>query len=151
MVYGALCCADTSPMVAVSKDLFIEQGATFNFYFQWRAASGATTVPRNLTGWIFRMQARASQKSSPILIDASTTNGKITLGDDPNTALANDPTNGWVRISLTDDDTDLLTFKSARYDLEAEDTAGNVYRVLQGNITVSPNITQEADDPAQEG
>lgn len=144
-------------MTAVKKDLYIEQGTTFVLPFQWCTA-GVDAVtpgpPRDLTGWQVRMQVRKSQ-GEPVQINATTTNGKIVLGWDPNN-LATDPTalpagtpdpaNGWITVYLTDDDTDLLNTKTGKYDLEAESPAGRVYRLLQGVVTVDPNITQESDD-----
>lgn len=135
-------------MTAIPRNITIEQGATFVLHFQW-LEPGVDAVtpgdPHDLTGWIVRMQIRKKQ-ADPILVDATTVNGKIVLGAD-NNGGAIDPTNGWIKVTLTDDDTDLLTTKSAKYDLEAEDTLGNVYRILQGSVTVDPNITQEVDDP----
>jgi hypothetical protein len=125
---------------AVTRPLYIEQGATFRFGFNWHRANDADpTQPGeayDLTGWHARMQIRKNQQS-PILVDASDTNGKITLGGNT----------GRIDIVLSDDDTDLLTTKSAQYDLEVEDPDGVVYRLLEGQVTVSPNITQETDDP----
>lgn len=147
-------------MTATPKDLYIDQGATFVLSFQW---CGPGTVdangvlqpgpPKDLTGWTVRMQIRKTQ-GQPALADASTTNGKITLGaqwgdatTDPDLGGTPAPTNGWIKVKLTDADTDAITSKSAKYDLEAEDTNGNVYRLLQGNVTVDPNITQTGTDP----
>jgi hypothetical protein len=156
-------------VTAVEKNLSVEQGATFKFFFQWRVPTGPTTsAPRNLTGWVIRMEARKSQKGV-LVLSASTTDGKIDLGVDPenpatdpdldqtdpnrfpviNPGIPN-PSNGWVRLRLTDDDTDLLTSASTRYDMEAEAPNGDVYRLMQGSINVSANITQMADDPAME-
>ena len=136
-------------MTAVSKNIFIEQGTTFTMSFQWRTPTGVgdATAPKNLTGWIFRMQARTKQQGI-VAIDATTANGKITLGIDPtDSGAAVTPTNGWVRLKLTDDETDLLAIAATKYDLEAESPTGDVYRLLQGSVTISPNITQEPEDP----
>lgn len=152
-------------MVAISRDLFIEQGATFYFHFQWRTpAANGTTTPKNLTGWTVRMQVRKNQQSA-LILDASTTNGKIRLGVDPEDPATDpdldqtnpnlypptnpgvpQPSNGWIRLRLTDEDTDILN-TTGRYDLEAESPRGDVYRLLQGGVSVSGNITQDADDP----
>lgn len=140
-------------MTAVKKDLYIEQGATFILDFQWCARGaddpdGNPTAgdPRNLTGMIGRMQIRKSQQEVE-QIDATTVNGKIVFGVDPATPLMTpDLTNGWIHIELPDEDTDEITLKTAKYDLEIEDSTGRVYRLLQGGVTVDPNYTQEAED-----
>lgn len=98
------------------------------------------------------MQCRKKQKD-PLLFEANTTNGKIILGDDPNTVgVEADPTNGWITLKLPPTDTNLLVTASARYDLEAVDPNNvDVYRLLKGSITVDGNITQVAEDPPMEG
>lgn len=128
-------------MTAVPRPLYIEQGATFETGFNWHREStttpGTAGDPYDLTGCIARMQIRKSQ-GSPVLVDATTTNGKIVLGT----------TDGRVDIVLSDDDTDMLTTKSALYDLEIEFPDGRVVRLLQGPVTVDPNITQvDGADP----
>ena len=146
-------------MTAVKKDIYIEQGATFILAFQWvnqgPVVGGVVTpgTPKNLTGWVVRMQVRKSQQDTA-QIDANTTNAKIILGRDPSTENpttgafpAADPTNGWIYVNLTPTDTNMLTTKAAKYDLEAENPAGKVYRLLQGAVTIDPNITQATSEP----
>jgi hypothetical protein len=141
-------------MPAVQRSLYIEQGATYVLRLQWRQPDttddfGNVTQgdPYDLTGWVSRMQIRQKQ-GAPALVNATTENGKITLGVDPDNPEATpDPTTGRIQVVLSDEDTDLLTVKAAKYDLEVEDVSGRVYRLLQGDVTVSPNITQESDDP----
>lgn len=139
-------------MAAVEKDLFVEQGATFRFPFQWCSpAAGNTLAPRDLTGWTFRMQARRKQSATPIIIEANTENSKIVVGTDPSDDIMGnptpDPTNGWVTIHLTAEDTEILNVATCRYDLEAVAPNDDVYRLLQGVIRVSPNITQGVGEP----
>lgn len=134
-------------MTAAKVDLYIEQGATFRRTWRWseRLEDGTAGSPIDLTGWMARMQIRRTQ-GSPAVISLSTfaispAVPGITLGG----AL------GTISVHMTDDQTDLLTPKTALYDLELESPSGDVHRFLQGKITVDPNITQESDDPALEG
>lgn len=152
-------------MTAVKKDLYIEQGATFILPFQWCLPGVDASTPgnpRDLTGYIFRMQVRKSQQDTALVDATGGTggNGKIVAGwdpDDPATdptitpAGTPNPANGWVTIYLTDTDTDGITAKTAKYDLEAEDPDGKVYRLLQGAVTTDPNYTQSATDPVVSG
>lgn len=138
-------------MAAVVQDHTIEQGATWLWAFRLRVVNEADPTvpgtPYDLTGWTVRMQIRRKQQEAA-LVSATTTNGKFTLGKDPeNEAATPDPTNGWVFLELTDEDTDLLAVKTCVYDVEVETPAGRVYRLFKGTITVDPNVTQEADDP----
>lgn len=126
-------------MTAAKKDLYIEQGATFGLSFTWR--EGTTEEPgdpHDLTGAVARMQIRKKQQD-PALVSASSDGvvPKITLGGAA----------GTVALELSDEDTDLLTSKSALYDLEVELADGTVVRLLQGRVTVDPNITQLPEDP----
>ena len=41
----------------------------------------------------------------------------------------------------------MIPVKSAYYDLEITLASGTTYRLLQGRVTVDPNITQDAGDP----
>ncbi len=125
-------------MPAIQKDLFIEQGATFVLSFTWyhedELEPGEPGEPYDLTGAHARMQIR-KKRTEPVLIEADDTNGKIALGG----------TAGTVVVTLADEDTDLLDLKSAAYDLEIEFADGRVTRLMQGKVTVSPNITHEDD------
>lgn len=131
-------------MTAVNRPIAIEQGATWTLGFNWHQAGADANTPGDpydLTGWVARMQIRRRQ-GTPILLDASTSNGKIVLGT----------TNGRVDIKFSDEDTDGLATASALYDLELENPAGDVFRLLEGAVTVSPNITQEGGgEPVVDG
>ena len=125
-------------MTAAKRNLYIEQGATFNLSFVWNeGTSEAVGAPVDLTGCKARMQIRQKQ-GSPTIVDASTE------GTDPAIVLGG--ATGAVAVTLTDEATDLLTVKSGLYDLEIEFPDGTVYRLLEGGVTVSPNITQDPDD-----
>ena len=151
-------------MAAAEKELDVEQGATFFLGFTWYPPGPTdpetglpTGSPHDLTGCTARMQMRKKQ-GDPILLTATSEDpgdpldpllvaagaGRITLGG----------VTGRIEITLTDEDTDLLTFSQGRYDLEVEwpqqpgELRPRVDRVLQGKVNVSPNITQvEGDDP----
>lgn len=152
-------------MTAAVRDLVIEQGSTFTLGFNWHRegelVDGLPTPgdPYDLTGCTARMQVRRKQ-GDPVLLTATSIDvpteeparteaieagaGRIKLGG----------VTGRIDITLTDEDTDLLTAKSAAYDLEIEwppdvdQLRPHVDRLLQGIVTVIPNITQNPpDDP----
>ena len=124
-------------MPAVKADLPIEQGATYAFEIQWR--NKATLVPYDITGCTVNMQIRKSQQSD-VIIDASTTNGKITIVNG---------VEGRIGVKLKAADTSLLAVKEALYDMEVvfPNADTDTYRILEGKVTVSPNITQVASEP----
>ena len=129
-------------MAAKIEPITMEQGATFFMEFVWRedsdTAPGTPGDPVDLTGYIARMQVRAKQQGS-IMLEASSE------GATPDIALGG--ATGKFIIIIADEKTDLLSVKKAFYDLEAEDAAGRVYRVLEGPVTVRPNITQTPGQP----
>ena len=122
-------------MTAVTKPLYIEQGVTFTTGFNWYREStvtpGTPGDPYDLTGATARMQIRKKAGDPTVLVDASTENGKIVLGG----------TTGRVDIVLTDADTEALTVKTAAYDLKLALADGTTHRLLQGPVTVSPDVT----------
>lgn len=132
-------------MAAVVEDLDIEQGATFEFVFEWVNVDddGNEIGPVDMTGWTARMQVRKTQQAPPLVTLTSEVGGGITLGG----------ADGVVELLLTDQQTDLITQK-ALYDLEAKEPVelgGKVHRLLKGKVTPDPNITQDDDDPVVTG
>lgn len=113
-------------MTAVNKPLYIEQGATFTLGFNWHregpVVDGVVTPgdPYDLTGCTARMQIRRRQGETPLLtatselpVDAAAVAagaGRIRLGG----------ATGRIDITLTDEDTDLISARTAVYDLEVE-------------------------------
>ena len=137
-------------MTAIAKDLYVEQGATFVAYLRWLTAdANGDPVERDLTGWTFRMQAR-KKRGTAVLLEATTENDFIIPGVDPDDRSSThptfggtpDPTNGWLLIEIPAETTDAITASEAAYDLEGVDEKGYVYRLLQGTLNISPNITQ---------
>lgn len=121
-------------MVATIVDITMEQGATFEMSFVW-ANDEAGTQPIDLTGAQMRMQVRRQQQSDVLIEAVSPT--EIVLGG----------LSGTVAVTITDEVTSLLPLKKCRYDMEAEMPDGKVHRVIEGSVTVRPNITQEPGEP----
>lgn len=114
-------------MTAAPKDLVIEQGSTFTLGFNWHQegppdANGDPTpgAPYDLTGCTARMQIRRKQ-GDPVLLTATseppTTAEAIAAG--AGRIVLGGPT-GRIDITLTDEDTDMLSARTAVYDLEIE-------------------------------
>lgn len=113
----------------------LERGSTFQLTVTYKDAS-ATVV--NLTGWTYRMQVRESQSSdSPILTSEG---GSPTIAiDETNKAT------GVLVFSVTPTNTTAIspsTLTTAYYDIEIQKTStGEVRRILQGKLNISPEIT----------
>lgn len=89
-------------------------------------------TPIDLTGCTARMQVRPEVESSTVLLELTTANGGITLG-----GVA-----GTIELFVSDDDSAAFTWQSGSWDLEIEFPGGDVRRLAQGTVNVSPEVTR---------
>lgn len=113
-------------MNAGTYNIICEQGATFQRIITVVNADG--TLPNYNTSTA-RMQVRPTVESLVIIIELTTENGRITLLDNS------------ITLDILADDTTILAAGAYRYDLEIE-TGADVIRLVQGNFTVSPEVTR---------
>lgn len=118
-------------MKPATIDLTIYQGSTFSQKFQWK--TGSPPVPVNLTGYSARMQIREKLRSPTPIITLTTENGGI---------IITDPENGIFSLEISAEDTANLNFRSAVYDLEFVYPSGVVRRLIEGSVTLSPEVTR---------
>ena len=116
-------------MAAAQYDFEIEQGATLLKPIVWRDSAG---VAVNLTGYTAKMQVRKSASSDEVLLEMSTVNGKIQLT----------PATGTVTLVFSAATTAALDWRRGKYDLELTSADGTVTRLIEGEITVSREITR---------
>lgn len=116
-------------MAAADYDLLIEQGATLSQSFVWTDSSGAAI---NLIGYTARMQVRSSVTSATTLLELTTENGGITITGG----------SGTVTLTQTATQTAAYTWRQGVYDLELVSGGGVVTRLVQGSVTVSPEVTR---------
>lgn len=116
-------------MEPASIDLTIYQGSTFLKKFQWK--TGNPPVPVNLTGYSARMQIREKITSPNPVISLTTENGGIKLEND-----------GFIVLNISAEDTASFNFKGAVYDLELISPTGFVRRLIEGSVTLSPEVTR---------
>ena len=109
--------------------MWCEQGATFSLSITWTNPDG---TPINITGASAKMQVRATKTSSNVILEASTTNGRITLGGSAGTVIFNIP------ASVTS----LLSVGQYVYDLNITDSSGNITRLLEGAFFVDGEVTK---------
>ena len=110
--------------------LKIIQGATFRKPLVWLAPD--KTTPIDLTGCTARMQVRSEVESPAVLLELTTENGGIAI-DGPAGKLT-------LRISPTA--TAAIAWESGVWDLEVVHPSGDVTRLAQGAISVSPEVTR---------
>lgn len=121
-------------MAAPVYNTTIERGSTFQLTVTYKDASGSVV---NLTGWTYRMQVRESSSGSLILTSEG---GSPTIAiDETNKAT------GVLVFSVTPANTTAIspsTLTTAYYDIEIQKTStGEVRRILQGKLNISPEIT----------
>ena len=116
-------------MAAIKFDLEIEQGIPYTKKFLVRNEDASLPV---MTGWTARMQFRPYVSSSQVVLDADTTNGKLSINT----------TDSSVEINLSEADTQACTLVKYVYDLELLDTTSKPIRLLQGNVSVSLEVTR---------
>ena len=110
--------------------LTIYQGATFRKRLTWRTPS---KVPIDLTGCTARMQVREDYGSPLPLLELTTENGGVTI----------DPVEtGVLHLYLSDADTSACLWDGGVFDIEIVHPSGDVTRLMQGSVSVSPEVTR---------
>ena len=119
-------------MAAGEYSFPIEQGATFTRTITVRQADDS---PLDLTGYKVRMMARASYDDAVPTISLSTI-------EPPGGITITDPAGGQFQLNMNAAATGALKFSKIMYDLEIESGAGLVTRLLEGNVTLIPEVTK---------
>lgn len=119
-------------MAAHKVPLKLEQGATYDKFWIWKSGPKGEEEPVDLVGCEVRAQIRPELESSTVLLDLTTANGRIILGGAP----------GKIRILITDEDTALLTFDSAVYDLFIDFPDGSSVRRMAGPVALTRRVTR---------
>ncbi len=116
-------------MQAAYYDLSMEQGATFRQVFRWQDKS---RQPFNLTGYTAKLMMRQAVNSPSALKTLTTENGGITLGG----------ADGSITLYISPSDTKNIRWESGVYDLALYAPGGDVYRLVEGQVTVSLAVTR---------
>lgn len=117
-------------MSASKLNLAIDQGATFRKTITWQA--GDPSLPVDLSGCTARMQIRPSVSSADVLLSLTTENDGISLGGSA----------GTVEIVVEDTQTSGVAWREGVYDLEVVLANGDVRRLLEGKVKLSPEVTR---------
>lgn len=116
-------------MAAGRYDFTLEQGTTFRRTFRWRQPDGVT--PKDLTGWTAKMQIRPKPGQPEALTLSTDAPGGITI----NGAA------GEVTVTILPAQSSAITIRRGVYDLELTSPGGEVFRLIEGTVTVSPEVT----------
>ena len=117
-------------MSAGQLDLTIEQGADWSIGILVTRAG----VALPLTGYSARMQIRAKVTSTDVLLSlTSAVGGGIDVGGSPTNRLA---------VHIHHSTSSAWTWRKGVFDLELIDGNGEVIRLLEGAVVVSPEVTR---------
>jgi hypothetical protein len=94
-------------------------------------------APVDLTGYSARMMIRRKLKDTEIIETLTSTDVRL-----PATGIDIDTDDKVITIKMAAGLTDDLTFGTAVYDLEMVSSSGEVFRILQGTITLSREVTR---------
>lgn len=116
-------------MSAAIYNATIDQGATYNLQVVYKNDAG---TPINLTGYTAALQIRQNYYDTTALLTlTSPSNGIVITGN-----------TGTIDITMTSVQTGLLDEGFYVYDLEITSGGGIVTRLIQGQFTVSPEVTR---------
>jgi hypothetical protein len=111
-------------MAAGTHNFTLEQGVTFSKIITVKEDGTAM----NLTGYSARSQMRATHDSTSIALTFSTT--------------VSNASNGQITIQATDSQTAAVEEGIYVYDVEMESDSGTVTRLIEGTVTVTPEVTR---------
>jgi hypothetical protein len=110
--------------MATISNLYVDAGSTYSNIITVTASNGQSL---NLAGFTVASQMRKSYQSSV----AYSFNASVY-----------DASAGKIRLQLTDEQSEAIPAGRWLYDVEIESSAGVKTRVVEGIVTVNPQITQ---------
>lgn len=116
-------------MSAAIYNATIDQGATWTLQVVYKDDSG---TPINLTGYTAALQVRQNYYDTAALITLTSPSGGIVITG----------ATGTIDITMTNVQTGSLDEGFYVYDLEITSSGGIVTRLIQGQFTVSPEVTR---------
>lgn len=114
------------PVLAV--DLRVNQGSRF----EQSVIVQENGVPVPLTGYTARMQIREWKDSTVVIAELTTENGRISIS----------PSQSLVMLLMNGDQTAVLDFGDAFYDLKIMEPDTEPIRIMEGRVSLSREVTR---------
>ena len=111
----------------VQADVCLPQGVTWDLKFLWESGGN----PVDLTGYSARLMMRTSSEAASPTVSLSTVAGTMTVN-----------ASGEIQLAYPAISSSAITAGTYLYDLELENPAGNVRRLVEGRAVVSREITR---------
>jgi hypothetical protein len=115
--------------IAGLYNITCNQGATLQRTITW---TDPAKTPINLAGYTARMHVRTAANASTTVLELTTENSRITLGNG----------DGTVSLNVAANVTANLTPALYVYDLEVVSGGGVVTRLIEGNFNVKAEVTR---------
>lgn len=115
-------------MTPAAHDITIYQGATLRMPLRWLSGPAGAVVPVDLTGYTVRAQLRRRASSPEILATF--------------TCVITDAADGRFELSLSAVTTAAIAARAGVYDVELVSPGGDVYRFLEGAVSISHEVTR---------
>ena len=112
-------------------NLYIPQGATYGHNFLYRNEDDDSVIALN--NYTARLQIRAKVASTDTLYEATT---------DVDGGLTVTGASGAVYLEIPAATTEAWTWTKGVYDLEIISDSGQVSRIAQGSVKISPEVTR---------
>lgn len=112
-------------------NIVADQGSTFSRTILWKDPA---KKPILLAGYTARMRVRATPSSPTVVLELTTENGRISLGE----------TDGSITLTASDEVMATIPSDKYVYDLEMVAPTSNiyVYKLLYGNFVVRAEVTR---------
>lgn len=112
-------------------NIVADQGSTLSRTILWRDPA---KKPIRMAGYAARMKVRTTSNSPVVVLELTTANGHITLGEN----------DGKIHLRISDEVMSTIQEGIYKYDLEmiAPTSSTYVYKILQGNFVVRPEVTR---------
>ena len=111
-------------------DVLCRQGETLSRILRLRMADKVT--PIDLTGYTAKLQVRRAHAHATVLLEASTTDGRIVIAGPQ----------GNISLTVPKEVTAALPAMTLEYDLFITSAAGVATRLLDGKFVVSASVTR---------
>jgi hypothetical protein len=130
--------ADYKQVTVLTNDtVSLNQVNSLNYSAYTSGGAIQFNAPVDMTGYEARMMIRRKLKDTEIIETLTSTDVRL-----PAAGITIDNTDKIILIKMSPTLTDDLTFSTAVYDLEMVAPNGDVYRILEGSITLSREVTR---------